>query len=163
MKEQEEEELQLALAISQSEAEAKQDKQKGLFNHFSHQQAQPTESSTSIYQGVQQQQSDRDETEDPALAKYLNKSYWEQRQAQREANFASAPPQSELSFSMGSSVTNGHMNGQIPSTAATPTQDQGLNYVTQQFSQVSIKPLETDEVDQTALFCQELKEQVSFS
>ncbi|KAI6187113.1 Hepatocyte growth factor-regulated tyrosine kinase substrate [Aphelenchoides besseyi] len=127
---QEQEELQLALAISQSEAEAKE-RQRGSsslyrrddfgssnysnsFNEMSKIESAPSTSEYAfIYRDAGQNAIEEDDDEiDPALSRYLDKQYWEQRQAAREATSnatlasniefkASAPPPSEMSFSSG--------------------------------------------------------------
>ncbi|KAH8403023.1 hypothetical protein KR222_003165, partial [Zaprionus bogoriensis] len=82
----EEEELQLALALSQSEAEQKKQQQQTL--SYRMQQRSP---SPEVPQpvAVQQQQHQQQEESNPELAKYLNRSYWEQRKISETSSMAS--------------------------------------------------------------------------
>jgi len=83
LKLQEEEELQLAIALSRSEAEHK-DKERT--------KSAPAQSSRSSYGSPVKQESPSvkmttaSEIDDPELARYLNRSYWEQRQQQEKEN-----------------------------------------------------------------------------
>lgn len=84
----EEEELQLALALSQSEAEAKEkEKMKvtSMFHHNTIKTEQPRQ--------VQRSPSPQEEILNPELARYLNRTYWENRQpdAPVEGNRAASP------------------------------------------------------------------------
>ncbi|CAD5221263.1 unnamed protein product [Bursaphelenchus okinawaensis] len=147
LKEKEEEELQLALAISQSEAEAKEkDRQRS----FSTVKDEPTPS-VSIYSGVAQA---LEPESDPSLAQYLDRDYWERRQASREID-ASAPPASEISFSMASSYGQ-HNN---VSHNATPTND-NIDGISQQLANITVRPLAENEVEDTAKFCEFLKDRI---
>ncbi|KAK3882102.1 hypothetical protein Pcinc_013508 [Petrolisthes cinctipes] len=87
---QEEEELQLAIALSRSEAENKekeldrtQDKKlrvtSNLLGGNWRQQQSPTSSPA-----PQPTQENKDENMDPELARYLNRTYWEQQQQQQQ-------------------------------------------------------------------------------
>lgn len=79
----EEEELQLALALSQSEAEHK--KQPSSVTSYRMQQRSPSPEPVQQQLPVQQQQ----EESNPELAKYLNRSYWEQRKISESSSMAS--------------------------------------------------------------------------
>ncbi|CAD5227411.1 unnamed protein product [Bursaphelenchus xylophilus] len=152
LKEKEEEELQLALAISQSEAEAKEkERQKSGFNVA---REEPTPA-PSIYSGVAQAlEPDTDLT----LAQYLDRDYWERRQASREVD-ATAPPASEISFSMASSSYGQH-NGHAPSNNATPTNESHIADITHGLSNITVRPLADNDVEETQQFCNDLKERV---
>ncbi|XP_030561719.1 hepatocyte growth factor-regulated tyrosine kinase substrate isoform X1 [Drosophila novamexicana] len=78
----EEEELQLALALSQSEAESK--KQPQSVATYRMQQRSPSPEPAQPQVAVQQQ-----EESNPELAKYLNRSYWEQRKISESSSMAS--------------------------------------------------------------------------
>lgn len=84
----EEEELQLALALSQSEAEAKEKeklKVTSMLHHNTTKIEQPRQ--------IQRSPSPQEETMNPELARYLNRTYWENRQpdAPVESNRAASP------------------------------------------------------------------------
>ncbi|XP_017858286.1 PREDICTED: hepatocyte growth factor-regulated tyrosine kinase substrate [Drosophila arizonae] len=81
----EEEELQLALALSQSEAEHK--KQPSSVANYRLQQRSP--SPEPIQQQLPAQQQQQQEESNPELAKYLNRSYWEQRKISESSSMAS--------------------------------------------------------------------------
>lgn len=68
----EEEELALALALSQSEAEAKEKEKKKMSSYYSSYNKEPQQQSKQP-EPVQQPQ----EEQNPELARYLNRSYWE--------------------------------------------------------------------------------------
>lgn len=76
----EEEELQLALALSQSEAELK--KKQPTMTSYRMLQRSPSPEAPPSTPGV---------VEDPDLAKYLNRSYWEQRKVNESPASPSAP------------------------------------------------------------------------
>lgn len=76
----EEEELQLALALSQSEAELK--KKQPTVTTYRMMQRSPSPEAPPPTPGV---------VEDPDLAKYLNRSYWEQRKVSESPASPSAP------------------------------------------------------------------------
>lgn len=76
----EEEELQLALALSQSEIESKKQASYMLRTYPKSPSPEP----------VRRSPSPEPETPDPELARYLNRNYWEQRQA-AETTSPSAP------------------------------------------------------------------------
>ncbi|XP_055636546.1 hepatocyte growth factor-regulated tyrosine kinase substrate [Toxorhynchites rutilus septentrionalis] len=79
----EEEELQLALALSQSEAETKKSKQtRGSFYKSSSPEPAKVQRSPSPVE---------EPPTDPELARYLNRNYWEQRQAADSPASPSAP------------------------------------------------------------------------
>lgn len=80
----EEEELQLALALSQSEAEHK--KQPSSVASYRLQQRSPSPEPIPQQLPAQQQQQ---EESNPELAKYLNRSYWEQRKISESSSMAS--------------------------------------------------------------------------
>ncbi|XP_030382844.1 hepatocyte growth factor-regulated tyrosine kinase substrate isoform X2 [Scaptodrosophila lebanonensis] len=82
----EEEELQLALALSQSEAEQKKQKQQQQLSAaaaYRMQQRSPTPEAPPAPKEYQQEESN------PDLAKYLNRSYWEQRKISESSSMAS--------------------------------------------------------------------------
>ncbi|XP_020806039.1 hepatocyte growth factor-regulated tyrosine kinase substrate isoform X3 [Drosophila serrata] len=85
----EEEELQLALALSQSEAEQQKQKQQSLTSAaaaYRMQQRSPSPEAPSVPKEFQQP---AEETTNPELAKYLNRSYWEQRKISESSSMAS--------------------------------------------------------------------------
>ena len=75
LKLQEEEELQLAIALSRSEAEHK-DKERGKVASARTYSSPVKEAPVKVQQAS--------EIEDPELARYLNRSYWEQKQQDKE-------------------------------------------------------------------------------
>lgn len=81
----EEEELQLALALSQSEAESKKQTVKKQVYYPSTQSPEPTTQYRRSPSPVEEPPSD------PELARYLNRSYWEQRQTGETPASPSAP------------------------------------------------------------------------
>ena len=172
----------------------------------------PNSEYTSIYSGVAKSAAavagggggggvDEDDEEfDPALARYLDKRYWEQRHAAQDATStttmhsangfkASAPPPSEMSFSVSSgeaapsdyATLTAYMNGGAASmqasASATPTgiaaasngAPPNADYLSQQLAEVALAPtsgataaqqLPADLVEQTSAFCAQLREQV---
>ncbi|XP_033236293.1 hepatocyte growth factor-regulated tyrosine kinase substrate isoform X2 [Drosophila pseudoobscura] len=83
----EEEELQLALALSQSEAEQQKPKQTTLTSAaaaYRMQQRSPSPEAPPAPKEYQQE-----EASNPELAKYLNRSYWEQRKISESSSMAS--------------------------------------------------------------------------
>ncbi|XP_062125822.1 hepatocyte growth factor-regulated tyrosine kinase substrate isoform X2 [Drosophila sulfurigaster albostrigata] len=80
----EEEELNLALALSQSEAEQK--KQQPISYRMQQRSPSPEAPPVQAQVAVQQQQQ---EESNPDLAKYLNRSYWEQRKISESSVMAS--------------------------------------------------------------------------
>jgi len=137
-----------------------------------------------MYRGVANgtpSQAEDEEDIDPALSRYLDKRYWEQRQAARDAAQgpttgikATAPPPSEMSFSTSSgdptiaeyayggqnngaqhvqAPQNGQTNGYEPvASNATPTN------VEKNMAALSLNS--NDEIEQTLAFCASLREQV---
>nr|CAG4651789.1 EOG090X05AE [Triops cancriformis] len=89
---QEEEELQLAIALSQSEAEEK-NKRRTTTTFSPRKEVSPTPMAAP-------------EVVDPELARYLNRSYWQNRDAEREREKPSAPQAQQVT--------------QAPPTATTP-------------------------------------------
>ncbi|XP_034473815.1 hepatocyte growth factor-regulated tyrosine kinase substrate isoform X2 [Drosophila innubila] len=85
----EEEELNLALALSQSEAELK--KQPITYRMQQHSPSpEATQPQLAVQQQQQQQQLQQQQEEsNPELAKYLNRSYWEQRKISESSSMAS--------------------------------------------------------------------------
>ncbi|KAL0278626.1 UNVERIFIED_CONTAM: hypothetical protein PYX00_000394 [Menopon gallinae] len=71
----EEEDMQLALALSQSEAEAREKEKKRVTNEIMNNTA--TKSKAPMVT------SNDEEDEDPELARYLNRSYWEKKQIEK--------------------------------------------------------------------------------
>lgn len=125
------------MAISMSEAEAKdKSRQSGMYHQFGNTNStnpsknapepKPVNGSSAqseysyIYRGVASDSAlppaDEEDDIDPALSRYLDKRYWEQRQAARDAESvntmgnvnvrATAPPPSEMSFSTSSGDPN---------------------------------------------------------
>lgn len=102
---QEEEELQLALALSKSEAENKEKEKlratSSLLGGNWRQSSSPTPPSTSPG-GTSPVNPVKDQDMDPELARYLNRSYWEQQQQKqpqqksdiKDLNFSSQQPAS---------------------------------------------------------------------
>ncbi|KAH8282879.1 hypothetical protein KR054_010542, partial [Drosophila jambulina] len=85
----EEEELQLALALSQSEAEQQKQKQQSLTSAaaaYRMQQRSPSPEAPPVPKEFQQP---AEEVTNPELAKYLNRSYWEQRKISESSSMAS--------------------------------------------------------------------------
>ncbi|XP_017038560.1 hepatocyte growth factor-regulated tyrosine kinase substrate isoform X2 [Drosophila kikkawai] len=85
----EEEELQLALALSQSEAEQQKQKQQSLSSAaaaYRMQQRSPSPEAPPVPKEFQQP---AEEATNPELAKYLNRSYWEQRKISESSSMAS--------------------------------------------------------------------------
>lgn len=82
---QEEEELQLALALSQSEAESKKSKSAYVPKAYQIQRAPSPEVTKP------KSPSPVEETNDPELARYLNRSYWENRKTTDSPASPSAP------------------------------------------------------------------------
>ncbi|KAH8267432.1 hypothetical protein KR018_001929, partial [Drosophila ironensis] len=89
----EEEELQLALALSQSEAEQQKQKPHSMTATaaaYRMQQRSPSpEAPPAPQQLPQQPQGHMEEASNPELAKYLNRSYWEQRKISESSSMAS--------------------------------------------------------------------------
>lgn len=86
----EEEELQLALALSQSEAEAKE-KEKMKVTSMLHSGIKTEQTARQIQQ---RSPSPQDEAINPELVRYLNRTYWENRQSDTvpmESNRAASP------------------------------------------------------------------------
>ncbi|KAM8718008.1 hypothetical protein ACLKA7_004678 [Drosophila subpalustris] len=84
----EEEELNLALALSQSEAELKKQQQQPVTYRMQQRSPSPQEATQQPQQQQQQQQQQQEES-NPELAKYLNRSYWEQRKISESSSMAS--------------------------------------------------------------------------
>uniref|UniRef100_A0A8D8S8Y9 Hepatocyte growth factor-regulated tyrosine kinase substrate n=1 Tax=Cacopsylla melanoneura TaxID=428564 RepID=A0A8D8S8Y9_9HEMI len=117
----EEEELQLALALSQSEAESQKQKlwsPPSSILHHDHPAAPPPS-----YHHQQQQQhlEHEDLGSNPEMAKYLNRSYWEQKKVEggNETGGSRGPrpataPTNNQQFS-GHYATDGHYNNQVTS------------------------------------------------
>jgi growth factor-regulated tyrosine kinase substrate len=179
-----------------SEAEEK-NRKTGLYHQLDSNSSAPSKKETKptngpaassdypyIYRGVATESSlpvgaDEEDDIDPALSRYLDKRYWEQRQAARDAESvstlnnpnirATAPPRSEMSFST-SSGDPIHSEYVYPSYNAASSSGQ-LNTVTngyalnetptnieQKMAGISLAP--SDEAEQTAAFCKALREQV---
>lgn len=150
----EQEELELALAISQSEAEAREQQlQHGFYKHGINdnnlstsnggmQQKYPfyniqknTELIPSTINNSREEftlsgmaDDTQDQPFDSVLAKYLDRDYWERkrRETEEQALRATAPPPSEISVSVSSSISHQHpanLNGitnKTPLTAMIP-------------------------------------------
>ncbi|KAH7696212.1 VHS domain containing protein, partial [Aphelenchoides avenae] len=141
--EKEDEEWQLALAISQSEAEAKErERQRELYRLYNGTDAddpvaavQDDYSSVSSYAGIYKGAASNTITETPsrmendeppvddALAKYLDRDYWERRRNNVETDIggfkATAPPPSEIGSSIGQYIPSTNLSTPTP----TPTQN----------------------------------------
>lgn len=197
LKEKEEEELQLALALSMSEAESKE-KNRGMYHHFSSNNVASTPSNgptepakvngsnpdySYVYRGVATESSapvgaDEEDDIDPALSRYLDKRYWEQRQAARDAETANtapgikatAPPPSEMSFSSsGDPTINDYAsyalqnNGtQQPSVLAASNGTNGYSVPVVEQKMAALGIESSNEIEQTLVFCKSLQEQVIF-
>ncbi|XP_070070566.1 hepatocyte growth factor-regulated tyrosine kinase substrate isoform X1 [Drosophila takahashii] len=86
----EEEELQLALALSQSEAEQQKPKQQAQpAAAYRMQQRSPSPEAPPPEPKEYHQQQQPEEANNPELAKYLNRSYWEQRKISESSSMAS--------------------------------------------------------------------------
>ena len=120
----EEEELQLALAISQSEAEEKErQKQAQILRMYASRPAdEASQPLSNSYKGTQPAPTPQQEPENPELSRYLDRSYWDQRQRENQKQAAtdtgrkspapSAPPTVESPPPPPSVATNGHLNGE---------------------------------------------------
>ena len=109
LKLQEEEDLQLAIALSRSEAEHK-DKERGKPPLSSRSYASPVkESPTKVPASA--------EIDDPELARYLNRSYWEQKQQQEK----DLPREKEKSLSINDSpLSHHHPSAPVTSVVTSP-------------------------------------------
>lgn len=85
----EEEELQLALALSQSEAEQQKQKQQSLTAAAAAYRMPQRSPSPEAPPAPKEYQQPIEETSNPELAKYLNRSYWEQRKISESSSMAS--------------------------------------------------------------------------
>ncbi|PSN50749.1 hypothetical protein C0J52_01205 [Blattella germanica] len=108
----EEEELQLALALSKSEAEHKEKEKKrttsammsGPDTTSRAKQYSPPPAADSAGGSPSQQQNLQDDDVDPELARYLNRSYWEQRQTDESQQHEKQPQTTHTSERNGSRV-----------------------------------------------------------
>jgi growth factor-regulated tyrosine kinase substrate len=108
----EEEELQLALALSQSEAESKK-QQSQSYRRPTYTKASSPPPPLTMPEPPQRSPTPELETpSDPELARYLNRSYWEQRQAQ-ETTSPSAPSPMPSSISMSVQKTSTEKDAEI--------------------------------------------------
>lgn len=109
----EEEELQLALALSQSEAESKK-QQSQAFKRTTYKPSSPPPPSE-----IQRSPTPEPETpSDPELARYLNRSYWEQRQGQ-ETTSPTAPSPMPSSVSLNVQKTSAEKDAEIDDFTST--------------------------------------------
>ncbi|XP_013789466.1 hepatocyte growth factor-regulated tyrosine kinase substrate-like isoform X2 [Limulus polyphemus] len=117
---QEEEELQLAIALSKSEAENQQKGRGRLTSTTKSDQSNQPYSYGDIKSVENKKQNLNDLEQDPELAQYLNRAYWEQRQQEgmpQTSPIPSAPAsvnttQSSVPFSL-SKVTEKFQNGEV--------------------------------------------------
>jgi hypothetical protein len=181
-----------------SEAESKEkSRQSGMYQQFSNnldsaRSNGPTETTkvngsndyAYVYRGVATESSapvgaDDEDDIDPALSRYLDKRYWEQRQAARDAEAvnvpagikATAPPPSEMSFSTssGDPTVNDYAsyamqnNGTQQPSVSAPTNGTNVYSVPNVEQKMANLGLESnDDIEQTMAFCKSLREQVNF-
>lgn len=104
----EEEELQLALALSQSEAEEKE-KQKSKSSHMP---------SLNMHISAIKSEPILHAEQDPEMARYLDRSYWDQRSKEESSKVPSAPSHMNNASSSPQPVSNNSSNPHVSTSSA---------------------------------------------
>ncbi|KAG5675178.1 hypothetical protein PVAND_005103 [Polypedilum vanderplanki] len=108
----EEEELQLALALSQSEAESKKQQSFRRATATTYPKASSPPPPLNLQDSQRSPSPEPETPSDPELARYLNRSYWEQRQVQ-ETTSPSAPSPMPSSISLNVQKTSSEKDAEI--------------------------------------------------